>query len=216
MKRASQRLLFCLCGLVLLTPFQPIAARAELVDIQFDQLRLSATLDRAPLEAVCQKIGQERNVWFISFVSPVNGQITAQFKDLSLEAALKRILAATNYSLVFDETETVMGVIIIGHKTPGSQQRGGWHVAVGNVLSVDNSGEMLNLEPSSQPLTGDDGFTDTETAQEGIGGVAEIVEDTPGLDLPMEEEIELANLERDAAVDEPVDVDEQEQEEFSP
>jgi len=199
-----------------LTPFQPIAARAELVDIQFDQLRLSATLDRAPLEAVCQIIGQERNVWFISFVSPVNGQITAQFKDLSLEAALKRILAATNYSLVFDETETVMGVIIIGHKTPGSQQRGGWHVAVGNVIPLDNSGEMENLEPSSQPLTGDDGLTDTETAQEGIGAIAEIVEDAPGLDLPLEEEIEMANLERDAAVDEPVDVDEQEQEELAP
>lgn len=210
------RLLFCLSGLYLMTSFQPIAVRAEVVDIQFDQLRLSATLDRAPLESVCQKIGQERNVSFISLVSPVNGQITVRFKDLSLEAALKRILAATNYSLVFDETETIIEVVIIGHKTPGSQQGRGWHVAGGNVLPVDNTGDMVNLVPSSPPLTGDDGPTDPETAQEGIGGVAEIVEDSPGLDLPVEEEIEMTNLERNPAVGEPVGVDEQVQEEFSP
>ena len=178
--------------LFLLILFHPDMVGAERVDIQFDQMRLSAKLNKVPLEKVCHKISQESGIWFNGFVSSAKIQVSVQFTDLSMEEALKRILAATNYSLVFDETEAVIGVKIIGNKTPGHQRGKDGPIAIDSVILNEKEGDTREFEVSSQALGSEDAV-EMETA-EGHGGVVEIVENTAGLDLPVEVEMELANL----------------------
>ena len=180
-------------ALFLLILLYPNAARAKRVDIHFDQMRLSAELNNVPLETICYKISQERGIWFKAFVSLAKVHVSVQFKDLSMEAALKRILSATNYSLVFDETEAIIGVIIIDNKTSGVQRGKDRHIAVDNVIPFEEQGETPDFEKSSQALASDD-QAQMETGDKVIG-IAETVEDSPGLDLPVEVEMELANLE---------------------
>lgn len=185
-------MLACLKVWFLLILLHPNAVGAERVDIKFDQMRLSARLNKVPLEAVCDKISQKSGIWFNGFVSSANNQVSVQFTDLSVEQALKRILAATNYSLIFDETEAVVGVNIIGNKTPGQQKGKDRHIAIDNVI-LNEEDRTPDVEVSSQALASED-YVEIDSAGEGQG-VVEIVEDNPELDLSVEAEMELAKLE---------------------
>ena len=211
MKCVNKGMMVCLNVLFLLILLHPAAVRAESVDIQFDQMRLSAKLNKVLLETVCHKISQESGIWFNGFVSSAPIQVSVQFADLSMEEALKRILTATNYSLVFDETEAVVGVKIIGNKTPGLQKGKDRPIAIDNVMLNKEEGETPDFEVSSQAPGSQDAAEDGE-------GVMEIVENTAGLDLPVEVEMELANLdamETEALVEEvSLDADEQNNEEL--
>jgi hypothetical protein len=211
MKCVNKGVIACFNVLFLLILLHPNAGQAERVDIQFDQMRLSANLDKVSLETVCHKISQESGIWINGFVSSAEILVSVQFTDLSMEEALKRILAATNYSLVFDETEAVIGVNIIGSRTPGRQKGKGRNIAIGNVFLNEEEGETPDFEVTSQALASEDAV-EMETA-EGGRGVVEIVENTFGHDLPVEVEMELANLEameKEALVEEvPLGVDEQ-------
>jgi len=118
MKRVSKKSIFCLNTLLILVLFLVNSASAEIMDMQFDGGRLSASLKKAPLQAVCERIRSEKGIWFKSAASSAKEEISVQFTDLCLEDALKRILAGNNFSLMFDERETLIGAIIIGPKTP--------------------------------------------------------------------------------------------------
>jgi hypothetical protein len=183
---ASFNILFVLVLLL------PSAAATENFDIQFDQMKLSANLNRVPLETICNKISEESGIWFNGFLPSDKILLSFHFKDLSIEKALRRILTTTNHSLVFDQSEAVIGVHIFGNRTTSLEPGKVHHLEISKMVPNEEESETLDFETTEQSPTGDD-TVELETIEEGKGG-EELVENTVRHDLPMEVEKELANL----------------------
>ena len=91
-----------------------VPAREKIVDLTIKGKTLSAKLKEIPLKDILEKLEREIGIWFKGDESVFAEMISVQFKDLSLEDGLRRILAFKNYSLLFDSDIGVVGVIVLG------------------------------------------------------------------------------------------------------
>jgi len=89
------------------------AASREDIDLTIHGEVLSARLRAIPLKIILEKLEREKGIWFRGNSSLLDETITVQFTDLPLEEGLVRILASMNYSLVFDQNERLVGVIVV-------------------------------------------------------------------------------------------------------
>jgi hypothetical protein len=107
--RFSVGLLFsCLLGLFL-------CQNALCADpVSFKDGLLSVNLKETTLLDVARNIEKQSGVWFRGDEALFQEKISVAFNDLPIEEGLKRILANLNYSLMFDNKNTVAGVMVMG------------------------------------------------------------------------------------------------------
>ena len=122
-----------------------VPAREKIVDLTIKGETLSAKLKEIPLKDILEKLEREIGIWFKGDESVFAEMVSVQFKDLSLEDGLKRILAFKNYSLLFDRDIGVVGVIVVGKsgKTTHSSKALKGHVPGGS--------EFKAVQGSSSP-----------------------------------------------------------------
>jgi hypothetical protein len=171
--------------------------RGELIDIQFDQTRVSAKLNRAPVDIVFERFGRKYGLWFRGLENLFNPQVSVEFKDLSLEEAIKRVLRAANYSVVFDEADTLIGVIIICPNKSGCSTSKGRHIAFRDMIPFEEVDETTDYEEQSHGHTSDYPFDAETTTIEDSIGITEIVDNDVGLDLSLEDEVIMATQDSD-------------------
>jgi len=99
--------------------FTPVPAQSAGIGLTFKGDVLSANLNGACLEEILEKLEREKGISWKGDSSLLEEKITVQFKDLSLDEGVKRILRSMNHYLIFDADERLAGVIIIGEKTGG-------------------------------------------------------------------------------------------------
>ena len=102
---------------------------------------VSATLENIPLGKILQQIEEQSNVWFKADKPLLNEKVSVQFKDLSLEEGLKRILISFNYSLIFDTKRNLAGLIILGKSKPGRD------IVRGRIISAKKESSALKKTP---------------------------------------------------------------------
>jgi len=146
MKRVNKGWVSCLSTLFLLTFFHLNPAWAEVVDMQFDGGRLSANLHRAPLRLVLEKMKKEKGISFTASTALLDDTVSVKFANLSLEEALKRILAHSNYSLVFGENEELIGAMIIEKETPTPTIATAWHERANEGIPFEEHDEFADSE----------------------------------------------------------------------
>lgn len=90
--------------------------------LTFKKQRLSANIKNTSLEAVLDKIKDKKNIWFeTGFMrdsSLLDDDISVQFRNLSVQDGLERILSGINHSLMF-KGNSVVGVMLFGR--PGKR-----------------------------------------------------------------------------------------------
>ena len=91
-----------------------VPAREKIVDLTIKGKTLSAKLKEIPLKDILEKLEREKGIWFKGDESEFAEMVSVQFKGLSLEDGLRRILAFKNYTLVFDRDIGLVGVIVLG------------------------------------------------------------------------------------------------------
>ncbi len=124
-KKIDQGLIVISCAISLYFSglFLPSLSTAYSVDLVFKGETLSANLKEVPLKTVLDKIREEKGIWIEGKESVLEKKVSLEFRGLSLQDGLKRVLASMNYSLVFDLEKNLVGVIIIdkgklGHAMP--------------------------------------------------------------------------------------------------
>jgi hypothetical protein len=90
--------------------------------IEFEDQSVSAKLKNASLVQVLEKIKQETGIWINLNASMHGKEVSIIFDDLTLEAAIKRILHNLNHILVYDRNKSLVGVYILDKKGPGAAQ----------------------------------------------------------------------------------------------
>ena len=94
------------------------------IDLQFNDQTLSARIREAPLRDIIAELKREKGIWFKLWFKGseflLDEKVTAQFSDLSVDEGLGRIFSSMNYSLVFDQHDHVIGVILL-RKYPKSR-----------------------------------------------------------------------------------------------
>jgi hypothetical protein len=96
-----------------------IIAQEGHIDLDFGNQAFSATIKEAPLRAVIGEIKKEKEgIWFRIWLKESNvsldERVSVHFKGLPILDGLKRILSRMNYSLVFDNNGTLLGVFLLG------------------------------------------------------------------------------------------------------
>ena len=94
------------------------------IDLQFNDQTLSARIREAPLRDIIAKLKREKGIWFKLWFKGseflLDEKVSAQFSDLSVDKGLGRIFSSMNYSLVFDQHDHVIGVVLL-QKSPKSR-----------------------------------------------------------------------------------------------
>ena len=90
------------------------------IDLQFNDQTFSARIREAPLRDIIARFKREKGIWFKGSEFLLDEKVTAQFSDLSVDEGLGRIFSSMNYSLVFDQHDHVIGVILL-RKYPKSR-----------------------------------------------------------------------------------------------
>jgi hypothetical protein len=124
-----------------------VPAREKVVDLTIKGETLSAKLKEVPLKDILEKLERELGIWFKGDESEFAEMVSVQFKNLSLEDGLRRILAFKNYSLLFDRDTGLVGVIVLGKsgKTTHSSKALKGHVAGGSEFKdVQGSSSLGN------------------------------------------------------------------------
>jgi hypothetical protein len=85
------------------------------ININFSGSRISARLKDAPLDQVLAVLKREKGIWFNWHASLADETISMQFKDLSLEEGLNRILSRINHARIFDHNKQLVGLFILGN-----------------------------------------------------------------------------------------------------
>jgi hypothetical protein len=107
-----------------LSVFTPVPVQAAPIDLTFKGDVLSANLEETRLKEILEKLEREKGISWTGNSSLVEEKITLQFKDLSLNEGVKRILGSMNHCLIFDANERLAYVIIIGERTRGKVKTG--------------------------------------------------------------------------------------------
>ena len=107
--------LLFLCGIV--------SAQERRLYLTFDQGKVTANIKNTPLQAVLDRIKQQRRIYFdTGFMresSLLDNDISVQFTNLPVQNGLKRILSGINHSLILKE-HGVVGVMLLGK--PGKRR----------------------------------------------------------------------------------------------
>jgi hypothetical protein len=106
-------------GSVFLGLFPASTTRGAHIDLTFQGDVLSVNLKETQLKEILGKLEREKGISWNGNSSLLEERITLQFKDLSLNEGVKRILGSMNYCLIFDANERLASVIIIGEKIRG-------------------------------------------------------------------------------------------------
>jgi len=117
------------------------------IDLKLKNELLSANLDRVPLKEIIKRLEMEKGIWFKGSESLFEEKVTVQFKNVTLDNGLKRILSSMSYSLIFNHNRQLEGVIIIAKNRhhPGVLEEG--------AISKETSGSST----SKKEKTGDKG-----------------------------------------------------------
>ena len=156
---------------------------ASLLQVQYDTAtqRVSVELEQAPLDAVLSLLAQQADIQLVLDPAGSHVTLTAQFTDLALPIALKRLLRQQNYVLVYapDTRKSVQS------PTP--------RVSELHILnaSAPRSSELLP-ETSGQPVESSDVLADLLLALE--------TADTPAARIEVLETIAANDLEQLLAV----------------
>ena len=111
MKKAA---LLIIVFLFYMNSFALASLQDEAIEMEFNQDTISATLRDAPLEKVLEKLSKEKGLRFECGQAALDSRISVQFKNLSLEKGIKRILAnVVDYSLYFDKKGNLTGGVIV-------------------------------------------------------------------------------------------------------
>jgi hypothetical protein len=97
------------------------------IELDFNHQTLSATIKNAPLRNVIAEIKKEKGVWFKLWLrgkeSILDEKYSVQFKELPVKDGIERIFSPLNYSLVFDQNDDLLGVVLLGK--PDKRRYGG-------------------------------------------------------------------------------------------
>jgi hypothetical protein len=94
--------------------FPPVLGAGRDIDLTIEGETLSAKFRKVPLKIILEKLERDKGIWFRGESSLLEEEVTVQFTGLPFEGGLKRILASTNHSLMYDGNERLIGVIVIG------------------------------------------------------------------------------------------------------
>ena len=100
-----------------------LPAREGGVDLTLEGDAISANLKEIPLRDILEKLAGEKGIWCRGSEAVLSERISVQFKELSLEDGMKRILASKNYSLLFDKEGRPIGVMVVGKSGSASQRK---------------------------------------------------------------------------------------------
>ena len=106
-------------GSFFLSIFTTVPAQSASIGLTFKGDALSANLKGVCLEEILEKLEREKGISWKGNSSLLEEEVTVQFKNLSLDEGVKRILRSMNHYLIFDAGERLAGIIIIGEKTGG-------------------------------------------------------------------------------------------------
>lgn len=120
MARFNKTAFLCLIVLTLSmsSPSTAYSSEGDMV-LRFQGRIFSAHIHGVPLGLILKELEGEKGIWFKGVSPLLEERVTVQFNALSLEDGMKRILAPTNYSLVFDRNGKLNGVVIIGRAESG-------------------------------------------------------------------------------------------------
>jgi len=103
-----------LAGFTLFAATIPAYSAQGISELQFSSQSISAEIEGATLETILNKIIAKKGIWFKGSQSVLQEKVNTRFVDLPIEYGLKKILRNLNYSLIFDENQSVVGVIVLG------------------------------------------------------------------------------------------------------
>lgn len=89
----------------------------EDMDLGFNDDLFSANIHETSVRDILEKLNREKGVWFQGAPSVLEDKVSVQFKDLTLQQGLQRILSNMNYALFFEGGNRLVGIFIIGSKT---------------------------------------------------------------------------------------------------
>ena len=136
-----------LSGFVLFSTTIRADGAQAMMEMKIYSQSISANIQGATLDTVLNKLMVEKGIWVKGAESVLREKVHANFVDLSIEYGLKKILSNLNYSLIFDATQSVVGVIILGRtKTTmsGNPVYGSTTVAMED--SVEDDSDLNNQE----------------------------------------------------------------------
>lgn len=93
-----------------------ILAEEIVIYLDFENQIITAKLEEAPLRSVFERIKREKHLWIKGSRFLLDEKVSVQFKDLSIEDGLQRILRNMNHCLIFDQHSNLLGVIVVGRK----------------------------------------------------------------------------------------------------
>lgn len=108
-------ILICFCW----GSFSSASAGKGEIHIGFEGQIMSAELRDVSLREILKKLKREKGIWFEGDESLLEEKVSIWFKDLPLQEGLRRILSCINHILVFDQDKRLVGVFILGRKSPG-------------------------------------------------------------------------------------------------
>jgi len=82
--------------------------------LDFNGHTMSAELYNASLEQILERTRKEKGIWYEANKAVLEEKISVQFKEVTLEQGIRRILSHINHVLVYDEEGNVMGVLVFG------------------------------------------------------------------------------------------------------
>ena len=93
-----------------------ILAEEIVIYLDFENQTITAKLEEAPLRSVFERIKRGKDIWIKGSRFLLDERVSVQFKDLSIEDGLDRILRNMNHCLIFDQNRNLLGVIVVGRK----------------------------------------------------------------------------------------------------
>jgi hypothetical protein len=180
--RKVRRVVFFIGFILIALPASSIDAQSGIPEIKFEGQSISVEIEGATLETIFDKINETKSIWFKGTISALQERITASFVDLPIEYGLKIILSNLNYSLIFDNNQRVLGVVVLGKNIKSESIPEGYRKTLAmaeipendfNVNSQENAYHDEDYEESpnnsgEQPSTvnGDQKTANTQTDNE--------------------------------------------------
>ena len=90
--------------------------------LEFGERSFSAQIQRAPFADVLRKIQQDLGIWIKGLSNVSDRPYSVEFQDMTIRGGLKRILSSVNFSLVFDERDKLVGIILLGNRERSGQR----------------------------------------------------------------------------------------------
>jgi len=101
-----------------------------------------------PLKSVLERLESEKEIWFRGDPSLLEKEVTVHFTELLFEEGLKRILASTNYSLIYDGNGRPTGVVVIGKGTADHAVSEGTPGAEGKSILPPDTNQQVHIKGS--------------------------------------------------------------------